>query len=89
MAAPIRIPNHVRSVIDPDGAVLLDLKQGKYYSLNGIGAEIWRNLEAGLSAPDIEDRLARLYDVPAEVLSGDVDGFIGDLRRKRLVDVGT
>jgi hypothetical protein len=88
MSASIRIHDHVRSVIDPDGAVLLDLKQGKYYSLNGIGAEIWRNLEAGLSAPEIEDRLASLYDAPAEVLRGDVVDFIGDLQRKRLVDAG-
>lgn len=88
MDQSVRIQGHVRSVIDPDGAVLLDLKKGKYYSLNGIGAEIWLKLEAGLSVPEIEGHLASLCGTPTEVLRRDVAGFIEDLRRRQLVDVG-
>lgn len=88
MSNSVVIHEHVRSMIDPDGAVLLDLKQGKYYSLNGLGADIWRKLEAGRSAEQIEEELAEMYDAPTEDLRRDVADFIADLQRKRLVDAG-
>lgn len=87
MESSIRIQGYVHSVIDPDGAVLLDLRQGKYYSLNGIGAQIWQRLEAGLTVPEIETQLGGLYRAPVETLRADVADFIVSLQRKQLVHV--
>jgi hypothetical protein len=83
----IQIRDHVRSVIDPDGAVLLDLRAGKYYSLNGVAAEIWVALEAGHTAPEIEARITERFSMPADAVSRDVAGFIRQLESSRLVDV--
>ena len=83
-----RIPPHVQSVMDPDGAVLLDLKQGKYFSLNGVAAVIWERLSAGDTPEQVEAHLRRTYDAPAETLRADLDAFLARLARERLVDAG-
>jgi hypothetical protein len=87
MGSSIRIRNHVRSVIDPDGAVLLNLKEGKYFSLNGIGAQIWLKLEAGSTVPEIETHLNCVYNTPAETLRRDLMEFLEELKRREMIDV--
>lgn len=83
----VTIQPHVKSVIDPDGAVLLDLRKGKYYSLNGTGTQIWRSLEAGRSIGEIEAELGGAGDIPAENVRDDVRAFIEGLQAKQLVHV--
>ena len=81
----IRIQNHVHAVTDPDGAVLLDVKNGKYFSLNGVGADIWEGLQGGLSVPEIEARIEREYGAPPERVKADVAAFLGRLHTEKLV----
>ena len=88
MSNTIHVRGHVRSVLDPDGAVLLDLRQGKYYSLNGVGAEIWSQIEAGSSVSEIETHLNVSFGAPVETVRGDVAAFLQDLQGKQLIDVG-
>jgi Coenzyme PQQ synthesis protein D (PqqD) len=83
----IRIPQHVRSVIDPDGAVLLDLRQGKYFSLNRLGIAIWQQLEAGISRDTIAATLAKTYNRPLPAVEADVDEFLAGLTEARLINV--
>jgi hypothetical protein len=76
----------VHSVIDADGAVLLDLRQGKYYSLNELGVDIWRGIEARRTHDEILHSLHDRLAVPPEVLVRDVDAFLATLRRLQLVE---
>lgn len=85
MPRSIDVHPHVRSVMDPDGAVLLDLRQGRYYSLNGVGAEIWSQIESGRSVPEIESHLVSALGAPRDAAAADVAAFVDDLRRKSLV----
>lgn len=87
MPSPIQIRGHVRSVIDPEGAVLLDVEAGKYYSLNGVAAEIWIQLESGRATPEIEAHLEERFGTAADTVRRDVAAFIGQLERNRLIDV--
>ncbi len=87
IALPIQVQSHVRSVIDADGAVLLDLKRGTYYSLNGVGADIWVKLESGLTLPEIAVHLSGIYDESIETVRGDVSHFVDALSQKGLVHV--
>lgn len=82
----IHVHPHVRSVLDPDGAVLLDLRQGRYYSLNGVGAEIWSQIESGRTVPEIESHLVDALGAPADAVGADVAAFVNDLVTKKLVD---
>jgi hypothetical protein len=74
----------VEAVIDDDGAVLLDVLQGKYYSLNTLGAEIWRDIEGRRTRDEIVAALRRRCDVPS--LDEDVDAFIDNLCRLQLLE---
>jgi hypothetical protein len=85
MPRSIDVHPHVRSVMDPDGAVLLDLRQGRYYSLNGVGAEIWSQIESGRSVPEIESHLVGALGAPRDAARADVAAFVDDLRKKNLV----
>jgi hypothetical protein len=89
MGSANRIQDHVHAVMDPDGAVLLDVKRGKYFSLNGVASDIWGAMQEGLSAPEIETLLQRTYGVPAERARGDVAAFMARLEREQLVHAGS
>ena len=84
MASAYRPRPNVEAVIDDDGAVLLDVQDGKYYSLNPLGAAIWRDIQARRTRDDIVTDLGRRYDTPS--LAHDVDAFIGSLCRLQLVE---
>jgi hypothetical protein len=77
---------HVRSIIDADGAVLLDLREGRYYSLNAVGGRIWTRLATGWSLSQIERDLSEAFAVPIQIASRDVSAFIADLKGKCLLD---
>jgi hypothetical protein len=86
MASTIRIGAHVKSVIDADGAVILDLKRGRYFSLNGTGVSVWRRLEGGVTPEAIEAEFSAQY-AGAPNVGRDVTAFVESLRRAELIDV--
>jgi hypothetical protein len=85
MASTIRIGAHVKSVIDADGAVILDLKRGRYFSLNGTGVSVWRRLEGGATPEAIKAEFSAHYGSATNV-DRDVAAFVDSLRRAELVD---
>ena len=85
MNTKIEINSEVRSTAGKDGAVLLDLRKGVYYSLNGLGTRIWTEIEQGSTFHEIVNHLAGSFAVSSEQLSHDVKKFILDLERKGLV----
>jgi hypothetical protein len=59
------------------GAVVLNMRTKRYYSLNETGAAVWRLLEDELDVPTVVARLVELYDVH-EVLAGSMVGALLD-----------
>ncbi|MEO1369730.1 MAG: PqqD family protein [Acidobacteriota bacterium] len=76
----------VKSVADADGMTLLDLRGGKYFSLTGVGVDIWRAIEERRNHQEIVDQLCESYQQPADRISADLDGFLAELDRKGLID---
>lgn len=70
-----------------EGGVLLDLRSGRYFSLNPVGALIWRLLEEG---PTIEELAGRVRnatsDVPA-LVEVQVSRFVHGLADEDLVEL--
>ncbi|MCB2264038.1 MAG: PqqD family peptide modification chaperone [Candidatus Thiosymbion ectosymbiont of Robbea hypermnestra] len=68
-------------VIDPDAQdlVLFDVNEDTAYRFEGIGAECWRLLAAGLSVTEIAERLATSYATPRERVLADISALIDDL----------
>jgi PqqD family protein of HPr-rel-A system len=69
-----------------DETVLLDTRQGKYFTLNPTGAAIWDLLAEPRSLTELRTALLERFDVDAETLSEDLSGLLGDLRRNGLID---
>jgi hypothetical protein len=87
MSTQIRTKSHVRAMTEAQGAVLLDLREGRYFSINPVGAEIWQQLEQGAERESIVEHLRGTFNAPAEQLSQDVDGFVELLSQRGLIDV--
>lgn len=56
------------------------------YTLNEIGAAVWRLLERPVSAGQIVDAVCADYDIAADAAAADVAEFLGTLLERRLVD---
>jgi hypothetical protein len=89
MAKLFVVEPHVRSMIDEDGAVLLDLNAGTYYSLNGIAAKIWIKAEAGEEESTIVSTLCESYGVKEEQVRADMQAFMTGLAGKGLIRAST
>lgn len=82
---PPRVADHVVSARQGDRTILLDLRSGRYFALDGSAALIWAMLEAGSGLPQIEDRLASTFDAPRERISRDLRALVDRLRTRGLV----
>ena len=79
-------PN-LRSVVDHDGAVILDIPRDAMTTLNSTGAYVWQRLERGLSIDAIITDLARETGVDQVIVAADVMQFMEQLKSKHLVIV--
>ena len=67
--------------------VMLSLRDGTYYGLDGVGVEIWRMLQTPVTVPHIVAALVETYDVDAERCRSDVLSVISTLVARGLVEV--
>ena len=81
----VRPVAELRSIVDHDGAVILDLKCESILILNPTGGYVWRELLQGSSISDIVARLARDTNMDLAVVECDVAAFMDQLKAKRLL----
>jgi hypothetical protein len=60
-------------------SVLLDLKSGVYFGLNGVGTRAWALMAQGGSLRDVHEALAGEFDAPATVIEGELFRFAAEL----------
>jgi len=77
-------PKVVRECFE-DEVVVINLESGNYYSLNGTGAEIWRELETGGSGEAAVTALLARYEAPETTIWQAVESFIRQLEEHGLV----
>lgn len=75
----------VQSVVDEDGAVILDIKRNAIVRLNSTGGFIWEKLQAGSSIEELVLALAQETKVEIDTVERDVREFLDDLRSKHLI----
>ncbi len=81
-----RIPECVRSTYGPDGAVVLDIRQGQMFNLNLVGSRILELLEHGSTEAAIVDQIVRDFQMDKEVVANDVREFTATLRQRQLLE---
>jgi hypothetical protein len=66
-------------------AVLLDVRNGTYFGLNGVGTRIWELLAQGQTVGEVLVALSAEFDVEPGTLERDVSSFVRALELRGLV----
>lgn len=66
-------------------AVLINLSNGMYYSIDGVGGRIWELVEQGHDVAGMVDDLMLRYEVDHRTMESDLEKFIGELVAENLV----
>jgi len=68
-----------------DEMVMMDIDQGKYFSLNNSATVIWEKLENPLSLEELCNILMDEYDVEAEQCMNDVEIHLNEMIKIGLI----
>ena len=68
-------------------AVILNLADGVYYGLDGVGGRVWELLREPRSVGELRDAIAAEYAVDAATAEADLVTLLGDLAERRLVTI--
>ena len=76
---------HLRSIIDHDGAVILDIEHDAMLTLNSTGGYVWEKLKQGKLIDEIIHELASETGTDLEMVYRDVHAFLDELKSKHLL----
>ena len=65
--------------------MLVDLKSGHCWQLNGVGAEAWKLFQNGASLSNVTDALVSRYDTSRDVVEVDVERVVQELAGQGLL----
>lgn len=77
----INTPAVIADILDGE-AIIINLKSGRYYSMEGCGAWVWSALIAGHDPAVIA---ARLASADAAAVRRDLDAFVAQLSAEELI----
>ena len=69
-----------------EGAVILDLKSGVYYSLDSVGTYIWKLIQEPRVMSDIAAAVLAEYDVDAVSCERDLKRLFGEMFERHLIE---
>jgi hypothetical protein len=71
-----------------DEVVIMNLKDGSYYSLDGVGALVWSQLQEGpRSIARLCEAVTAEYEVSAEECAQDLLALVADLLAGQIVEL--
>jgi hypothetical protein len=82
----MNLSEHVRSTHSQDGAIALDIREGKMFRMNFVGSRIVELLRTALSESEIVERLALEFAAERATVAADVREFLEQLRQHHLLD---
>lgn len=69
--------------------VILNLKTGSYYGVNHIGAELLKDIQAGVEFNASVLKIAEKYQRPTEEVISDIEQLLDELEQQNLVVMET
>jgi hypothetical protein len=66
----------------------MNLSNGLYFSMDGVGAAVWELLEDGHSLSEVAEAVGARYSVDPAAVQPDVNGLVEDLLAEGLVEEG-
>jgi hypothetical protein len=81
------IPNaeEVASEVLDGEAVLINLSNGMYYSIDGVGGRIWELIERGVCLDNVVQDVVARYEVDEQTVGADLQTFLNELIAENLV----
>lgn len=70
-----------------DETILLDLETGTYFTLNPVGALVWKGLENGSTREEILASVLDRFEVDPPTAAADIQEYLHDLISQGLVVV--
>jgi coenzyme PQQ synthesis protein D (PqqD) len=70
-----------------DDTIILDAKAGLYFSLDNVGALIWRLIQEPKSVRELREAILDAYEVDSSVCERDLIALLGELAGKNLVQI--
>ena len=71
-------------VIDGE-AIIMNLSNGLYFSMDRVGSAVWEMVEVGLSVSEMSATLDSRYEVARDVVDADVSRLVSELLAEQLV----
>ena len=71
-------------VIDGE-AIILNIANGLYFSMDQVGAVVWGHIEAGCMSGEICDAVAARYEIDAATAGNDVSALLDALLKEGLI----
>lgn len=84
MGFRVNRPDVIADTIEGE-VVIINLSNGNYYSLDGVGAVIWQGLEQEASVDAIVSALGARYDADQPTLRRSVGSLLEELQVEQLV----
>ena len=76
---------YLRSIVDHDGAVILDFEHDAMLTLNSTGGYVWEKLRQGRLIDEIVSELASETGTDLAIVDRDVRAFLRELKSKHLL----
>ena len=83
----VSLADEVSSEVIDDEVMIMNLANGKYYSMQGSGLEIWEALREGQCTATIAARLVAGHAGDSEVIGAEVSRLVSELEQEGLVTV--
>lgn len=82
----VAIKEHLYSDLNGE-AVILSMKNGKYYGLNEVGRRIWNVIKEPANLDEIQARILDEYEVDEETCYREVSSFLQKMLSEGLIEV--
>jgi hypothetical protein len=81
----LHLSPNARKTHNPDGAIVLDIRQGRMFTFNTTGSRILQMLEVGAEEKEIAPMLVREFSADPETAESDTAEFLDLLRQHALL----
>lgn len=81
----IQRASDLRTVVNPDGAAILDIPRNQITTLNSTGGFVWERLQQGFSVEQVIHDLAIETNADPTIVEHDVNSFVAQLRAGHLL----
>ena len=85
--ATYKVCESLRSTHGPDGAVVMDIAQGRMFSLNRVGARMLELMKSGAGESEIVEAISQEFEANRETVEQDLCDFIATLMRHHLINL--